>query len=242
MKNAQETTAITDEFINAFVDGELDSAEKSRLLELAAGDGALRERICALWHLKEMIGNAYPQNQPRQPHRAGAGRFRAPRFAQALAASVLLALGGGTGWLMHGAQDARTPAPFVQAQTRQAAEEMKLVLHVFSGEDVRFEAALDEAEQLLRNTGKDGRQVHLDIVANSEGLRLLQADASPYPERIRQLQQSYRNLSFYACGTTIDKMRRKGMNVKLLPEAVITPSALDLIMTREKQGWVYIQA
>ncbi len=232
---------VTDELLNAFVDGELDSAEKSRLLGLIVADGQLKQRICELWQLKEMVGNAYPLKAAAlKAQRSHRGRSGLPDFTRSLAAGVMMALGIATGWLLHGDKAA---APLQSAaQLERQASESKLVLHIFSGENVRFDAALDQAEELLRSAGKLDTPVKLDIVANGEGLRLLQADASPYPERIRSLQQSYKDLNFYACGITINKLRRQGINVKLLPEAVITPSALDLIMAREKQGWVYIQA
>lgn len=230
---------VTDELLNAFVDGELDSTEKSRLLGLIAASDILRNRVCELWQIKEMVGSAYPlvevaRNTRRAPRRIS------PRVAHALAAGVILAIGVTTGWLVHGMRSAPPALALVQTSERPAKHESKVVLHIFSGENVRFEAALDEAEELMRSAGKLGNTVQLDVVANSEGLRLLQAD-SPYPERIKAMQRSYKNLNFYACGITINKLRRRGVDVRLLPEAVITPSALDLIMTREKQGWLYIQ-
>lgn len=231
---------VGDELLNAFVDGELDSAEKSRLLGMIAASDELKNRVCELWQLKEMIGSAYPRTAA--PHSARrAARFLSPHLTHSLAAGVFLAIGLTTGWFVHGMRGA-PPAPLLmQASVQPAKHESKVVLHIFSGESVRFEAALDQAEELMRSADKLGNHVQLDVVANSEGLRLLQADASPYPQRIKDMQQTYKNLNFYACGITIDKLRRRGVNVQLLPEAVITPSALDLIMTREKQGWLYIQ-
>jgi len=232
---------VTDELLNAFVDNELDSAEKSRLLGLIAADGQLKQRICELWQLKEMVGNAYPLKAAgTKAQRSRRGRFGSPGYTHALAAGLFLVLGLSGGWFLHGGNNA---VPLQNtAQMERQAKDSKLVLHIFSGESVRFEAALDQAEELMRSANKLGTPVKLDIVANGEGLRLLQADASPYPERIKSLQHEYKDLNFYACGITIEKLRQKGVNVKLLPEAVITPSALDLIMAREKQGWVYIQA
>ncbi len=232
---------VTDELLNAFVDGELDSAEKSRLLGLIAADSQLKQRICELWQLKEMVGNAYPlksKGSKTQPSRTRC--FGSPGLSHALAAGLFLVLGLGAGWALHGGKAVPPLQNHIQAE--QQAKESKLVLHIFSGENVRFDAALDQAEELLRSAETLGTPVKLDIVANGEGLRLLQADSSPFPERIKSLQHDYKNLNFYACGITIGKLRRHGVDVKLLPEAVITPSALDLIMAREKQGWVYIQA
>lgn len=232
---------VSFEMLNAFVDGELDAAEKSRLLSRIAADNTLKDRVCELWQLKEMVGNAYPLEAAfRTPRRSHWGR---PWLPQALAAMLILAVGMGSGWLLHGD---RTIPP-VEGPTLAMVKESpqspsKVVLHIFSGEDIRFEGALDAAEDFIKTATAEGRPVQLDIVANSEGLRLLEADHSPYSTRIKAMKQAYKNLNFYACGVTIQRLRDKGVEVKLLPEAVITPSAMELIITREKQGWTYVQA
>ncbi|MBU0500434.1 MAG: hypothetical protein KJ558_14080 [Gammaproteobacteria bacterium] len=232
---------VSFEMLNAFVDGELDAAEKSRLLSRIAADNRLKDRVCELWQLKEMVGDAYPLDAvclaPRRSRRS------LPWIPQSLAAMLILALGMGSGWLLHG--DRQLPpvdGPNFAVLDGRPKATSKVVLHIFSGEDIRFEGALDNAEDFIKTANAQGRPVQLDIVANSEGLRLLQADHSPFSTRIKAMKQAYKNLNFYACGVTIKRLREKGVDVKLLPEAVITPSAMELIITRGKEGWTYVQA
>lgn len=231
---------ISPELLNAFVDGELDAAEKARLLTRIAADSALKDRVCELWQLKELVGQAYPP-APAAP--AVPRRRRHPWPVQALAAALILGVGVNAGWLLH---DQRPPSaakgPGFALLDDAIHGTQKVVLHVFSGEDIRFEGALDAAEAFINQAQAQGRRVELDIVANGEGLRLLRADFSPYAERIKTLRQAHHNLRFYACGVTLQRLREKGAEVRLLPEVEITPSALEWISTRERQGWRYVQS
>jgi len=72
-------------------------------------------------------------------------------------------------------------------------------------------------------------------------LNLLRADISPYAKRVSALQRQYDNLTFVACQNAMDRLRRDThQNPDLLPEALITPNALEEILMRLQQGWVYI--
>ena len=54
-------------------------------------------------------------------------------------------------------------------------------------------------------------------------------------------QQKYDNISFLACSRTIEKLRLKGIDVHLVPEATVIPAALEEIVDRLQQGWAYIR-
>jgi len=112
---------------------------------------------------------------------------------------------------------------------------------VSSSDPVRFGAALDGVERLLRTSRAEGRVVQVEIVANTEGLNLLRADRSPYAARLRHLAHRYDNVRILACSRTIEKFRLMGVDVRLLPEAEVIPGALEQIVTRLQEGWVYIK-
>ena len=229
---------ISIELLNAFVDDELSAAEKADVLERIAEDASLRTRVCELWQLKEMTRSAYPlKRAPQAPARRAAPAL--PRFAQALAASVILFLGIVGGWFGHGERDAARSLGF-QLGARQV-DEGKIILHVAAGGAERLKSALDEAEQLSLGRDKAGGPVQVELIANGSGLDLLRADASPYADRIHALQQAHANLRFLACNLAIENLRGKGVQVKLLPEAAVASSALEQIMKRLRQGWLYIQ-
>ena len=81
----------------------------------------------------------------------------------------------------------------------------------------------------------------MDIVTNGQGLNLLLANGSPYPERISRMQKQYRNLTFAACQNTMERFSGMGIQTDLLPGVLIIDSAVAQIIRLQQEGWVYIQ-
>ena len=233
----EEQKPVSDEMLNAFVDDELDATEKARLLELMAADATLRGRVCQLWQVKEMVRGAWPAVAPSPPKVRPPSRFQ--RYSQALAASLVLTLGALVGWMAH-EEKSHPQTSGVQLDARKM-DEGKVILHLASNDPDRFQAALDEAEELSRSRDRMGRPVRVELLANAGGINLVRAGGSPHAERIAALQKAYRNLSFTACANAIEQMRLNGVDVRLLPEVHVAPTALDQIMMRLQQGWTYIQ-
>lgn len=240
---------ISDEHLSAFVDGQLDKDEKSRILSAISNDGELSRRACELRRLRELVQHAY--DTPPSPPRRLTDAVRTPLWRQAIAAALLLMLGGAAGWVGHAQQQplnlkamyldeekAFQTANLVQAPMRG---ERKILLHISSAEPDKLERALDTAEQLLSTYHSLHQPVELELVANAGGLDLLRADVSPFADRVKALQRQYDNLTFLACQTAIDRLRHEQhITPDLLPEALITPNALDEILNRLQQGWMYI--
>ena len=97
-------------------------------------------------------------------------------------------------------------------------------------------AALQHAEQLLEEAGEDEvRQV--EIIANERGIDLLRSDITPYIREISTLQD--RDVVFYACSRTIERLEQQGVQVLLVPHTNAEYTALDRVVTRMQEGWVY---
>lgn len=246
--NGQEH--ISDETLNAFVDGQLDGGEARLLLEAMAKQPELRARVEDVRQIQDRIRYAYAgAKPPRAAPRLPVGRVIG--VGQALAASlVLAALTFGAGWLGHSrmasdqgvenlAQTAATPRFGEVGGSYQGQQ--NVILHLSSGDDEKLQAALDEAEHLLRSYKNSERPFRLEIVANGGGLNLLRRDVSPLPQRVNQLLGDYQNVSFLACSKALDRLREKGVKIDLLEEAGVTSSALEQILLRMREGWVYIK-
>lgn len=225
------------DFMSAFVDGELSGEEQQRALTLLESDPAFQRGVCELRALKEQVRGAYPLPPVRQTEaRFGHG-------LQALAAGLLLSLGLIGGWAARDkAYPSITPAglplEYRAVALHQRVDPDKVILHLDSGEIPRLHAALDLAERLLAERGGRGR---VEIVANSYGLDLLRADITPLGERIDRLAARHANLAFVACGQTMARLKREGVKVELLPVARPASSAINEIMTRMGEGWVYVK-
>jgi uncharacterized protein len=231
------STEISDEILGAYVDNELDPAERAAILESLAVDGALRGRACELWQLKQMVRGAYPL--PKQQSPAGSRTPGAPSWSLALAASLLLAIGTVSGWFMHGRIDAEQLA--TQQIEALQAEGARVVIHLFSDEPARMEAALDMAERLADARDGTGQPLRVEFIANGPGLHLLRTDGSAYAARISHLSH-HPNLRLIACREAMGRLRERGIDVTLLPGVEEATSAENQLATRLTQGWKYIQS
>jgi uncharacterized protein len=224
---------FSEEQVNAFVDGELDPEEKSRLYNAAARSPELDESLCRQRKMKELVKHAYenvpePERLPRTP--LGGGSF----FSRAFAAGVLLAIGLGAGMLGHYYLDQNAAGG--AALVEPVAEVTNYLLHVTSGDPEHMYAALQQAEALLE-AAEDGEQRRVEIVANEKGLDLLRLDVTPYAKEISALQES--NVVFYACSRTIERLEEKGVDVELVPHTNVDYTALDRVVSRMQDGWKY---
>lgn len=228
---------VSDEILSAYIDNELDPTERAELLDCIATDGELRGRACELWQVKQMLRGAYPLSGKKS---APAGRQDAPRrWLQALAASLLLVIGSVTGWFAH---DRMEDDRLLAAQIDMIrAEGGRVVLHLYSDEPARMEAALRTAERLANARDKGGKPFRVEFLANGPGLHLLRNDGSPYAVRVAALR-NYENLKLIACREAMDRMRERGIDVTLLPGVEEASSAEHELAERLTQGWRYVQS
>lgn len=231
---------ISDEILGAYIDNELDAAERSEIQEHLTTDSGLRARACELWQLKQMVRGAYPL--PRQ-HGKKTGRGGKPPgstgWPHALAAALLLVVGTASGWLGNGKFESdRQAASQIEAIRAQGG---RVVLHLFSDEPARMEASLRLAEQLATARDEAGRPFRVEFLANGPGLHLLRAGGSPYAGRVAELRH-FENLRLVACRQAIARLQERGLEVNLLPGVEEAVSAESELATRLTQGWRYVQS
>ena len=236
---------VSDEFLNAFVDDQLETAEKSMAFDTIEHDEALKERVCDLRGLKEMVQHAY--HQPPLHKSAPAKQQRSwPPYSQALAACLMLMIGAASGWFGHvwaaGDGEREMSRLFQTAQGNDFGDEpRKIIVQVSSSNPTRLKSALDETESLLDSYRKENRHLQIEIIANSSGAALLRSDVSPYVARLGMMKAKYPNLELVVCSQTLDKLRAQGVSVQLLPQTSIAPSAAQQIKKRLQQGWDYVR-
>ncbi|MCX7194177.1 MAG: hypothetical protein NTY60_11275 [Proteobacteria bacterium] len=231
-----KTLEVSDELLNAFVDDELDAAEKTRLLNcMASNAGArLRERISQIWQVRELVRSACPpQKVLLRPDRISLWK----RHRHAMASGLVLSVAIIMGWFLHAGL--RT-APGLHMAAGQTIEG-RVILHLTSSDQEQFKVALNETEALSQSRDGRGNPVQVELLVDRGGLNLFRANTSPYAERIRTLGREHANISFLACNNTIEKLRKTGANVELLPHVAVVPSAKELIMAKVQQGWMYFK-
>lgn len=242
---------ISDELLNSFVDSELALNETSEIFSAIGQDDSLKERVCELRSLKEMVMHAYhrpPVNRRMSPIKR-LSSWRIPYFQNMprLATCMLMViLGWGSGWMMFsGSQSMGDPKLmhlFSAAQSNGIHKNSgNIIVHVSNSNPVRLRTALDETENLLKSYKRANRHVNVEIIANGGGLDLLRSGVSPYAKRIALMKAKYPNLDLMACQQTIEKLKKQGINVKLLPHTGSAPTAVGEIDKRLNQGWDYVR-
>lgn len=238
---------FSDEFINAYLDGELNQSDKARLLTAARTDEQLSQRLCQLQRVKNMVQLAYHDiNAPIDEQPASIqNTSRIPRFSTA--ASILLLAGAMGGWFTHNyfnkqygftemVKEIRTNTP------QKTGTPWKLMVQVSTHDNHRFNILMDETERLLKTAEQNNRQVIIQILANAKGINLLKDDQSPMSLRVRALSNQYNNLLLTACGQTLQKLKLQNKHIpSLLSEATVVHSALQEVISKQKQGWTYIK-
>ena len=233
----------SEEQLQAFIDDEIDVNDRAELMEAIRHDDELACRVCELLQIKDSVRLAYRETERRKQARNPLPAGRLPRIPlQAAAAVLIFALGTAAGLVMQqpiGGQAGDTGN--LQAVGGEQQELKRVIFHISTENPDRIAEALNDAEELLVSYRDHPGQVQIEVVANAAGLSLLRSDTSPYPERIRQLVEQYGNIHFLACSRSVEKLQIRGIPVHLLPEARVIPGALEEIVDRMQEGWIYIR-
>ena len=236
---------FSDEIINSYVDGELDETDSRNLLACASRSSDLSSRICETTYLKLMVQSAWKVPAAKSTQQP---RKMSPLVSYALAAglgalSLLMVMT--VGELHHGSAEtvASNLPKAAQPAALNPANQSRVVFHISSADPETAEELLDQVQRVLQDYAGQGRPLKVEVVANNQGIRMLQQGISPVADRIRELSAKYVNLSFAACGNTLERLHREqGEKIAVLPEAIVIKSGVSFVTRRQQEGWVYIKA
>lgn len=239
---------ISEDKLNLFIDEELDTDEMNEIHEALLDHKSLRERVCQLRAVRELVEYAYsevPPSRYKHPDR----RRSSSLMNRAIAASVTLVVGVIVGWSTYdynpvtvNAISAENTFQFVANHVTVDHKERKIILHIDSSDVRVVNAALDEADNLLASYRKANKPIKLDIITNKSGIDVLRPGMSPYLARVQKLVDDS-DVSVFACQRSINKaIKKEGVEVVLLKGVTTNKTARELIPERLKKGWVYIKA
>jgi intracellular sulfur oxidation DsrE/DsrF family protein len=232
---------------HAYVDDELDPNERAELLEELVRNPVRSREVAELGELKELVRIAFervpgmplrPAAAPRRSARAGVQRA----LGGALAV-MLLAAAFGAGWLAHGGNGALEQHLAALGGVRLTASQAEVpgvLLHLVSFEGKDVNATLQRASDLLERYRSSGLKV--EVVVNGMALQFLSADFFPYSDEFTRLMKRYPNLHIVACGATLNALGEQGQSLRLLKGVDVAPSAVQEVVKRLHQGWVYVEA
>ncbi len=240
---------FSDERLNAFIDNEMDLAEKQRVFEAFRQDESLRKRACELQKTHDLIKLTYQSVNPPSSYQTPLRSQIRPWFlSNMVAATILVVISSLLGWFGH---QQLTPennslldlARVVQPpQAVNASPARKIMLHVSTSDEYRLNIMLEETEHLLKASRADGEKVFVEILANGPGLKLVDNVGSAPALRLQKLQNRYDNLYVTACAQAIERLRiTKGIKLDLIPNATVVRSSLSEVLKRQREGWTYIR-
>jgi len=232
MNTIYKMPEFSDDELHAFIDGQLDPVGRKRLLAAMEANPQLREQVCELRRTKEWMHLAFEEARP--PQRRVERPRRRVRLGGIAAGLVFLAVSFTAGWYLRPLPEAGVNSVVLEDVV---ASQYRVVLHIAEADPNKFEAVLDDAEQLLRQYREQG--IEVEVLANSGGLDLLRVDVSPYADRVARMMHDYDNLSFIACSNAVKRLKQ---GQKLMINGTHTDTtAIEHVIRRLREGWSYIK-
>jgi len=118
----------------------------------------------------------------------------------------------------------------------------RLVLYISEADMVRMNAVLDVAANVSRHYSGIGEEVEIEVVAYGDGLHMLRADTSPVKQRLDNFLMSMVNVTFQACGNTLDTMERnEGTRPPLIDGITTVQTGVAHLLLRSEEGWTLVR-
>tara|TARA_R110002124_G_scaffold11573_6_gene54870 strand:+ start:17844 stop:18275 length:432 start_codon:yes stop_codon:yes gene_type:complete len=118
----------------------------------------------------------------------------------------------------------------------------KVAIHVDQNDPQVMNMALNNVANVTQYYEDQGDTVIVELVAYGPGLNMFVADKSPVADRIEQMSLRMDNLSFAACGNTLNAMQKKaGHDITLMSEVAVVPSGVVQLIALQEDGYAYIR-
>ncbi len=132
--------------------------------------------------------------------------------------------------------------PFAMSQAMARDKPHRLVLQLSDNDAEKMTAVLNVAANVSTHYAKTGKEVEIKIVTFNAGLHMLRTDTSPVKERIGDFSKSMPNVTFHACGNTMQGMaKREGKSIPILENATVVPAGVVTLMELNQAGWTIVR-
>lgn len=240
----------SDEYISAYIDGELDNDERARLLFDEQQDATLTQRINDARILKEKVQLAFfdieNTQETKEPFSCTAfvSRHRTLVASLLLLSTIVVTLTytmSKNDNLIMAKQLIKNTQPIAaNAITDAVGAHNRVVINVSQYQPQNFSETINHIEALLQQRDNN-KSFNVEIVANGQGLEALDSEKSVHAERIDLLAKQFNNLEVIACAASLTKLATDGNPVQLMKSIMITPSAAQQVAKRTGDGWLYIK-
>ncbi len=118
----------------------------------------------------------------------------------------------------------------------------RLVLQISDSDPAKMTSVLNVAANVSRHYSEIGEEVEIRIVAFNDGLDMLRTDRSPVLDRLDSFSQSMPNVTFNACGNTIDSVTRsEGTAPPIVQSATTVQAAVVTLIELDEAGWTIVR-
>ncbi|WP_420402321.1 hypothetical protein [Nisaea sp.] len=120
----------------------------------------------------------------------------------------------------------------------------RLVLQISDSDPHKMVSVLNVAANVSRHYSGIGEEVEVRIVAFEAGLHMLRTDTAPedVAKRVRGFGMSMPNVTFVACGNTIDTMERlEGKKIPVIEDAETVQTGVVALIEANEAGWTIVR-
>ncbi len=123
-----------------------------------------------------------------------------------------------------------------------AAEPHRLALQISDDDPAKMRAVLDVAANVSRFYSGRGDDVEIVVVAFNGGIDMLLADRSPVKERLANFAKSMPNVTFRACGNTLETLAAKeGRQPVLMPGVEVVDAGVAELVDLAEKHWTIVR-
>lgn len=245
---------ISDELLNAYVDGELGAEDTARIDAAMGRDDILRKRVNDLSKVSALIRAAFEDNSPslqQVPPRAKASSvdviWRIAATIAFVSIGVLFSLHLYDHHLTTQTPQATVAATDsstrIQDQAAVKGKTFKVMFHVGREDAELLNNVLGETDRLLSHSTELNRPVSIRVIASHGGLALLNGASEQNAQRVREIKRQYQNqVDFVGCGETLEQWANKnpGEDPDLLPEMLMVDSGVLELLRLQQKGWTLV--
>ncbi len=128
------------------------------------------------------------------------------------------------------------------AQADEGKNIHRLAIQVSESNPAVMTLALNNAVNVARHFTGMGQEIEIELVAYGPGLHMLRDDTSPVKDRVKSVRESLADVTFTACGNTIENIEKaEGKKIVLLPRSKVVAAGVVRLMELQEQGWSYIR-
>lgn len=230
---------------SAYIDGELDDCERAAFVEELVRNPVRSREVAELGELNELVRLAFARvpGAPRDPFASAGLAHRGSslrRVRRAALVIVVLLTTFGAGWLTSWSiLSSRSESPRV-ATAKQGAAAPGMVLVLASADRAKADATLLRAHELLKRYRSDGPKV--EVIVTGLAIKFLKRGDSRYGTAFAKLMEQYPDFRVVVCEATLQALSGGHKPMVLLKKVGRVPTAVQEVVKRLHQGWIYVEA